>query len=157
MWSICPWNRGIAKVLDMKTYEAGSIDDYQQKARVAAKALETQNAIYVHIKGPDEFGHDGDAVGKTLSIEDIDGRFFGTLLDSIDTQDVAVVVSADHSTPCINKAHSDDPVPLMVSGMDTRRDDTRRMTEAQARRGSIGMLAGSEVVDTAIGVMRAQR
>ena len=152
-----PVEQGIAKVLGMKTYEAGSIDDYPQKARAAAAALETQNAIYVHIKGPDEFGHDGDAVGKTMSIEDIDGRFFGTLLDIIDTRDVAVVVSADHSTPCINKAHSDDPVPVMVSGMGTKRDDTRRMTEAQARRGRIGMLAGSEVVDTAISIVRAQR
>ena len=152
-----PVEQGIAKVLNMKTYEAGRTDDYRQKARVAAGALETQNAIYVHIKGPDEFGHDGDALGKTRSIEDIDGRFFGTLLDAIDTEDVAVVVSADHSTPCINKAHSDDPVPVMVSGMRTRRDGTTRMTEAQARQGRMGMLAGSDVVDTAIGIMRAQR
>ncbi len=25
--------------------------------------------IYVHIKGPDEFGHDGDAIGKKQNIE----------------------------------------------------------------------------------------
>ena len=152
-----PVEQGIARVLDMKTYEAGGIGDYPQKARVAAKALDTQNSIYVHIKGPDEFGHDGDAAGKTRSIEDIDERFFGPLLDLIDTDTVAVVVSADHSTPCINKAHSDDPVPVLVSGRGTRRDATTRMTEGQARRGRMGMLAGSEVVGAALDVMRAQR
>lgn len=152
-----PVEQGIARVLDMKTYEAGGIGDYPQKAKVAAKALDTQNSIYVHIKGPDEFGHDGDATGKTRSIEDIDGGFFGPLLDRIDTDNVAVVVSADHSTPCINKAHSDDPVPVLVSGRDTRRDATTRMTEGQARRGRMGMLAGSEVVGAALDVMRAQR
>ena len=94
-----PVEQGIARVLDMKTYEAGGIGDYPQKAKVAAKALDTQNSIYVHIKGPDEFGHDGDATGKTRSIEDIDGGFFGPLLDRIDTDNVAVVVSADHSHP----------------------------------------------------------
>ena len=48
--------------------------------------METQNAIYVHLKGPDEFGHDGDAIGKMKNIEEIDKRFFGTLLDNIDTK-----------------------------------------------------------------------
>lgn len=152
-----PVEQGIAKVLNMTPYEAGDIGDYTQKARASAKALDTQNAIYVHIKGPDEFGHDGDAVGKTQNIEEIDSGFFGTLLDNISLDDVGVVVSADHSTPCINKAHSDDPVPLLVSGRKTRRDDTSRMTEAQAKRGRIGMLAGYEVVETAILTMRDQR
>jgi len=31
--------------------------------------------IYVHIKGPDEFGHDGDALGKKQNIEKIDSDF----------------------------------------------------------------------------------
>lgn len=151
-----PVEQGIAKVLGMKAYEAGDIEDYPRKAAVAADALREQNAIYVHIKGPDEFGHDGDAAGKTRCIEDIDRRFFGKLLDRIDTGDTAVVVSADHSTPCIKKAHSDDPVPVLVSGMRTRSDGTARMTEAEARKGRAGMLAGSEVLGTALSVMQDQ-
>lgn len=150
-----PVEQGIAKVLDMKTYGAGGIDDYPQKARVATKALEEQNAIYVHIKGPDEFGHDGDAIGKTKCIEDIDRRFFRHLLNRIDMDNTAVVVSADHSTPCIKKAHSDDPVPVLVSGMRTRRDETKRMTEKEAQKGNIGMLAGSDVLYTALHIMQA--
>ena len=151
-----PVEQGIAKVLGMKAYEAGDIEDYPRKAAVAADALGEQNAVYVHIKGPDEFGHDGDAAGKIRCIEDIDRRFFGKLLDRIDTSDTAVVVSADHSTPCIKKAHSDDPVPVLVSGMRTRRDGTVRMTEAEARKGRAGMLAGSEVLGTALSVMQDQ-
>lgn len=152
-----PVEQGIAKVLEMKTFEAGGLADYNEKARVVAEAMETQNANYVHLKGPDEFGHDGDARGKTDSIEEIDREFFGPLLDRIDLDEVAVVVSADHSTPCINKAHSDDPVPLLVSGRLTRRDSTTRMTEAQARQGRIGLLAGYEVVSAALDIIRAQR
>ncbi|MDE1868167.1 MAG: 2,3-bisphosphoglycerate-independent phosphoglycerate mutase, partial [Thaumarchaeota archaeon] len=94
-----PVEIGIANVLKMQTFNAGGLTDYEEKARVAAKAMETQNAIYVHIKGPDEFGHDGDAVGKMKNIEEIDSRFFGTLLNSIDTSKVSVVISGDHSTP----------------------------------------------------------
>lgn len=152
-----PVEQGISRVLGMKPFEAGSITDYTQKARVAAKAIQTQNANYVHIKGPDEFGHDGDANGKAKNIEDIDKNFFGPLLDEIDTEKVAVVVSADHSTPCLNKAHSDDPVPLLVSGRKTRTDSALRMTEGFARQGRIGLLEGSQVLSTALDIMQAQR
>ena len=57
-----------------------------------------------------------DAIGKMKNIEEIDQRFFGTLLENIDTEKVVVMISADHSTPCINKGHSDHPVPLLISG-----------------------------------------
>ena len=149
-----PVELGISKVLRMKAFEAGGLTDYEQKARVAAGAMETQNAIYVHLKGPDEFGHDGDAAGKTANIEEIDGRFFGTLVDGIDAGRVAIVVSSDHSTPCINKGHSDDPVPVLVSGGTVAGDRTTRMTEAQARGGSIGLIQGAEVLPRALDLMR---
>jgi 2,3-bisphosphoglycerate-independent phosphoglycerate mutase len=145
-----PVEIGISEVLKMRTFSAGGLTDYEEKAQVAAKAMETENAIYVHLKGPDEFGHDGDAIGKMKNIEEIDRRFFGTLLDNIDTKKVAVVVSADHSTPCINKGHSDDPVPVLVSGDMVKKDNSTRYTENNAKIGSIGLLEGAQVVKTAI-------
>lgn len=150
-----PVEIGIANVLKMKSFSAGGLTDYEEKARVAAKSMETQNAIYVHIKGPDEFGHDGDAVGKMKNIEEIDNRFFGTLLDNIDTSKVSVIISGDHSTPCINKGHSDDPVPVLVSGDAIRKDGTTRFTEEQAKRGRIGLLAGADVIKTAVQIIKS--
>jgi 2,3-bisphosphoglycerate-independent phosphoglycerate mutase len=78
-----PVELGISEVLKMKAFEAGGLTDYEEKAKVAAKAMETQNSIYVHLKGPDEFGHDGDAIGKMKNIEEIDQRFFKTLVQQI--------------------------------------------------------------------------
>jgi 2,3-bisphosphoglycerate-independent phosphoglycerate mutase len=149
-----PVEIGIAEVLKMKTFSAGGLTDYEEKARVAAKAMETENAIYVHLKGPDEFGHDGDAIGKMKNIEEIDRRFFGTLLDNIDTSKVVVVVSADHSTPCINKGHSDDPVPVLVSGDVIKKDSSSRFTEKNARVGNIGLLEGAQVLKTALQLIK---
>jgi 2,3-bisphosphoglycerate-independent phosphoglycerate mutase len=150
-----PVELGISEVLKMKAFEAGNLTDYEEKARVAAKAMETQNAIYVHLKGPDEFGHDGDATGKMNNIEEIDRRFFGTLLDNIDTSKVAVVISADHSTPCINKGHSDDPVPLLVSGDSIKNDGTVRVTEKEAKKGSLGLIEGAQVVKTSLDLIKS--
>ncbi len=151
-----PVELGISEVLKMKTFEAGGLTDYEEKARVAAKAMETQNAIYVHLKGPDEFGHDGDAVGKMKNIEEIDQRFFKTLVENIDSSKVAIIISADHSTPCIYKGHSDDHVPILVSGDFIKNDGTTRMTEEQAKKGSIGLLQGAEVVSKSLELIKSQ-
>ena len=150
-----PVELGISEVLKMKAFSAGGLTDYEEKARVAAKAMETQNAIYVHLKGPDEFGHDGDALGKMKNIEEIDRRFFGTLLDNIDTSKTSVVISADHSTPCINKGHSDDPVPILVSGDSIKDDGTIRVTEYEAKKGSIGLIEGAQVVKTSLDLIKS--
>jgi 2,3-bisphosphoglycerate-independent phosphoglycerate mutase len=141
-----PVEKGIAKVTGMQMFTAGAINDYKQKAGVAANCLKNYGAVYVHIKGPDEFGHDGDAKGKKKSIEEIDKRFFGTLLDLIDLEQTAVVISGDHSTPCIKKGHSDDPVPLLVAGKMVKRDNSARFSETDAARGSLGVLQGYEVL-----------
>ena len=151
-----PVELGISEVLKMKAFEAGGLTDYEEKARVAANAMETQNAIYVHLKGPDEFGHDGDAIGKMKNIEEIDQRFFKTLIENIDSNKITIIISADHSTPCINKGHSDDPVPVVVSADFIKNDGTTRMTEEQAKKGSIGLLQGSEVVTKSLELIRSQ-
>ena len=149
-----PVEIGISNILKMKAFNAGGLTDYEEKARVAAQAMDTENAIYVHLKGPDEFGHDGDAIGKMKNIEEIDERFFGTLLDHVDVSKIAIMISADHSTPSIHKGHSDDPVPLLISGNMITNDDTQRFTETEAKKGAIGLIDGVQVVKTGIDLFK---
>jgi 2,3-bisphosphoglycerate-independent phosphoglycerate mutase len=145
-----PVEIGISKVLGIKMFQAGDTTDYEKKASVAVDALKSVNVIYVHIKGPDEFGHDGDAKGKKKNIEDIDRRFFGTLMENLNKMDATIVVSGDHSTPCVNKGHSDDPVPLLVSGSRVKQDGSARFTENYAKSGKLGLLTGVDVLPTSI-------
>ena len=149
-----PVEIGISNILKMKTFNAGGLTDYEEKAKVAAQAMSTENAIYVHLKGPDEFGHDGDAIGKMKNIEEIDKRFFGTLLNNIDVSKIVVMISADHSTPCINKGHSDDPVPLLISGDMIVNDNSQRFTEEDSKKGTIGLIEGANVVKTGIDLFK---
>ena len=151
-----PVEVGISNVLQMNAFNAGGLTDYEEKAMVAAKSMITENAMYVHLKGPDEFGHDGDAIGKMKNIEEIDQRFFGTLLENIDSEKVVVMISADHSTPCINKGHSDHPVPLLISGGKIKNDGSKRFTESDGKKGEIGLLEGAEVVSTALKIIKSQ-
>lgn len=149
-----PVEIGISKVLDMKMLEAGNINDYERKAVVAMENLENTDGIYIHIKGPDEFGHDGDAPGKKKSIEEIDRLFFGTLRTGLKRGGHLIIISADHSTPCIKKAHSADPVPVLFSGEMVKEDATTRFTEKNASMGRMGRMMGSMVLRTGIEMIR---
>jgi 2,3-bisphosphoglycerate-independent phosphoglycerate mutase len=144
-----PVERGIAKITGMQSFEAGGLRDYAAKARKTLELLTRYGGVYVHLKGPDEPGHDGDAWGKKKVIEDIDQQFFSKLLLNIDLERVVVVISADHSTPCTLRAHSADPVPLLITGGKAGKDGVCRFTEKDCRRGSLGSLIGKEVLERA--------
>jgi len=144
-----PVERGVARITGMQSFEAGGLKDYTAKAKKTLELLTRFSGVYVHLKGPDEPGHDGDAWGKKKVIEDIDQHFFSRLLLNIDLDQVVVVISADHSTPCSLKAHSADPVPLLITGGKAQKDEPCRFTEKDCMRGSLGSLIGKEVLERA--------
>ncbi|MBI3858786.1 MAG: 2,3-bisphosphoglycerate-independent phosphoglycerate mutase [Thaumarchaeota archaeon] len=137
-----PAEVGIAKLLGMKMVTVADRNDVALKAAQFARELKEGRLVYVHIKGPDEFGHEGDAVGKKRSIESIDRDFFSKVASISDG--LGLGVSCDHSTPCTLKRHSADPVPLMLRR--GGKGDGMRFTERNARKGSLGQLMGREVL-----------
>jgi len=141
-----PAEVGIARLLGMKMVPIKDMKDMSEKARLFSAELMDGAVVYVHIKGPDEFGHDGDAKGKKKNIETIDRDFFSTALRHVD--EATLVVSCDHATPCTLKRHSADPVPLLVSGRGE--GDGRRFSERDAVLGSLGQVKGSEVLEMAV-------
>jgi 2,3-bisphosphoglycerate-independent phosphoglycerate mutase len=136
-----PAEVGIAKILEMKMVKVKDRNDMREKASLFASEIGEGVVVYVHIKGPDEFGHDGDAKGKKRSIESIDSGFFSATLAHVD--DTRLAVSCDHATPCTSKMHTADPVPLLVT---SEKGDGRRFTEANSRVGSLGHLRGRDVL-----------
>lgn len=143
-----PAEVGIAKILGMKIVGIRDRNDMKEKASLFRDGLREGSVVYVHIKGPDEFGHDGDAVGKKKCIEIIDRDFFSAVADRIG--ETRIGVSCDHATPCSLKMHSDDPVPLLITTEET--GDGMRFTERNARRGSLGLLRGRDVLGEMLGV-----
>jgi 2,3-bisphosphoglycerate-independent phosphoglycerate mutase len=142
-----PAEVGIARLLGMKEVALKDHKDLGKKAEFFKRELAEGSLVYAHIKGPDEFGHDGDAVGKKRNIESIDDLFFGAIESEV--ADARLAVSCDHSTPCVMKMHSSDPVPLLVT-TDERDRDCCRFTEKDARKGSLGTLRGADVLDRAL-------
>jgi 2,3-bisphosphoglycerate-independent phosphoglycerate mutase len=85
-------------------------------AERAAEAVGEYEAVYVHLKGPDVPAHDGRGADKRDVISLIDRAFFAEVLPRLDPRETVVAVTADHSTSCARKAHTADPVPLVVGG-----------------------------------------
>jgi 2,3-bisphosphoglycerate-independent phosphoglycerate mutase len=122
---------------------------YQERARVTRELAGRFPFVYVHLKGPDEPGHDGNAPLKREIVEAIDRSFFGPFLDGLDLDRVRIAVTADHATPSILKAHSDDPVPFLLSGagvVPSPPSGAAKFGESAAARGSLGLRRGSEVL-----------
>ena len=108
--------------------------------------LEKYDGLYVHIKGPDIPGHDGDGDKKLACIEAIDRYFFGTLLPELDLAGVVMAVTADHATPAVLKAHSDDPVPLMILGGGITGGEIETYCERTCATGSLGEMVGTQLL-----------
>lgn len=148
---VMPVEKGIALLTGIEIIalpeSTGHLDvDYPIWAKVALDSINKYDGIYVHIKGPDEPAHDGDFQKKKEIIEAIDKFFFTNLLEKLDLANTIVAVTADHSTVCAMKAHSADPVPLLISGGGVKPDGSLSFSEKASALGSIGQILGQDLM-----------
>src|SRR5246500_4378837 len=133
-----PAELGIGRLLDMEVREmppGTSLEDYRKRAELVLRLAGEYDFVYVHLKGPDEPGHDGLYELKKQRIEEIDGGFFAHLRMAAKLQRSVLCVTCDHSTPWKDKGHSDDPVPLLVAGGSMKPDGSSRFIETNASLG----------------------
>lgn len=97
--------------------------------------------FYLQIKGPDSFGHKGLPKEKMRSIEEIDREFVSRIKDL--PFDVGCI-TADHSTPCSVKAHSEHPVPILIYGKG--KDIVKEFSEKACKNGSLGFFEGRKLL-----------
>ncbi len=127
--------------------------DYKVRLRKTIAALKKFDCLYIHIKGPDLFGHDGDYLGKKKCVEEADRFFFSPLLKKVEFANTVVAVTVDHATPCEMKGHSDDPVPFVISGGKVKSDFVERFGESYCRNGGFGTIKGSDFMGKVISLL----
>lgn len=124
----------------------GGVDsDLMAKARAAVELYRRgYDLIYVHIKGTDAASHDGNPRAKVEMIER-SLRALSYIVDNVDLGEVVVAFLGDHSTPVTVRDHTSDPVPVALYAPGILADGIPRLTEREARRGSLGRLRGVEL------------
>jgi len=137
--------KGIAELAGMQAFllppPSGDLGkDCELRVKKLLDLLPLYDCFYIHLKGPDEPGHDGNCNRKTEVISAIDEHFFGRLLQEIVLKDCVICVTSDHATPCRLKVHSDTPVPVLISGDKIKADSVSKFSERECKNGSLGVL-----------------
>jgi len=135
-----PIYRGVAKVCGMDVVDCGK--PFEQVLDRLEERWRDFNYFFLHVKGTDMAGEDGDPAAKVAVIEEVDAL----LPRLLDLEPDVLAITGDHSTPAPMKAHSWHPVPLLVSSELCFADDCERFTEAEAIRGAVGTIPSSELM-----------
>jgi 2,3-bisphosphoglycerate-independent phosphoglycerate mutase len=113
--------------------------NYEGKADAALKALETNDLVFVHVEAPDEAGHCKDCKLKVKTIEDLDKRLLGRILNNI-REPYAVAILPDHPTPLKTGTHSREPVPFSIASPYMKPDGVEKFDEFSAKKGAFGLV-----------------
>ena len=62
-----------------------------------------------------------------------------------------LIVTGDHSTPAVSKAHTAHPVPFLLHGAETRPDGAAKFGERECARGTWGVIPGPVLIRIALG------
>ena len=109
-------------VLDLpKECTGGADSDFVLKAKTALEALKEYDFILMNCKAPDVCGHDGNAELKCEVVKRLD-EMAGYIRENM-PENLVLVFTADHSTPCTVMDHSADPVPITMYSDDIVVDD----------------------------------
>jgi 2,3-bisphosphoglycerate-independent phosphoglycerate mutase len=131
--AVYPMYRGIARLLGMDVL--GRPTTLADELQILHDAWSEYDYFFLHHKGTDSAGEDGDRPRKIAAIEQLDAvvpelRALGP--------DV-IVVSGDHSTPTQMAAHSWHPVPALLWSGRCGRDDVESFGERRCRHGGLGL------------------
>lgn len=113
--------KGIGKFSGMNVVDVpgatGYIDtNFDGKAQACISELSKgQDFVYIHVEAPDECGHRHEIENKKRSLELIDEKILGPVLEALEQyDDYKVLICPDHATPLSLKTHTNDPIPFMM-------------------------------------------
>lgn len=141
-----PMYRGVARLVGM---DAMAVDDDPAALQPAlAERIDDYDFFFLHVKGTDKAGEDGDFQRKVDIIERVD-----EVLPALRETGIGVtLITGDHSTPAKMKSHSWHPVPFLLHGGPGRghlSEGTAGFGESECGRGALGTIRGCELMPLA--------
>lgn len=128
----------------------GLVDtNYAGKVEAAIRYLEGGGDFaFVHLEGPDESGHGGNALEKAEAISRFDAQVAAPLVQAF--PEAVVLVTCDHLTPVAKRTHVSDPVPFLLWGRGIAPGGAAHFSEAQAKASGLLVDPGHELLAWAL-------
>ncbi|NBC14389.1 MAG: 2,3-bisphosphoglycerate-independent phosphoglycerate mutase [Gammaproteobacteria bacterium] len=141
-----PMYRGLARLLGMEV--APKPDGIDGLFGAAEQRLgDDFDFFFLHVKGTDSAGEDGDLARKADVIEAVDHQLPWLLALHPDV----LIITGDHSTPATMASHSWHPVPVLLHARHARRGSAARFDETACRAGALGLRRGVDLMGLALG------
>ena len=134
-----PMYRGLAALVGMEVVKTG--ETLTDEMNTLKENYINYNFFFVHIKGTDEAGEDGDQVQKVKCIEEFDRH----LPMIVNLKPDVVCVTSDHSTPTLLHSHSWHPNPLLLYSNYVF-PEKKRFTERNCSQGFLGRLSSMDIM-----------
>ena len=142
--AVYPDYKGVARLVGMEVAE--DLADLEAQAKALASGWAAHDFFFVHHKYTDSRGEDGDFDAKVKEIEKVDA-FLPRILE---LKPDVIVVTGDHSTPAVAKAHTSHPVPFLVNAAWVRPDGVKKFGERECARGTWGVVPGTVLLPIAL-------
>jgi 2,3-bisphosphoglycerate-independent phosphoglycerate mutase len=138
--AVYPMYRGLARLVGMQILETGAA--VTEEFATLKQNYADYDFFFLHVKGTDSAGEDGDFDRKVRIIEEVDKAL--PTLTSL-APDV-IVVTADHSTPALLKGHSWHPVPVLLHSRWCRPDRVGEFSEQACISGGLGRFPATQIM-----------
>ena len=131
--AVYPIYKGLAQLIGMQKLEGAR--STEQEFQQYVDRFDRFDYFFIHVKGTDMAGEDGNFDQKVAVIEAVD-KALPILLQK---RPGVLAITGDHSTPVPLKSHSWHPQPVLLHSPVSGSDKLGRFTETNANRGSLGV------------------
>ncbi len=147
--AVYPMYKGLASLAGMTLIQGLHSLDEEVEALKANWA--NYDFFFFHYKYTDSRGEDGNFEAKAAEIEKVDA----VIPRLLELKPDVLIVTGDHSTPAVWKAHSWHPVPtlLYAPGL-TRRNDVSGFGETECLKGALGQFPATDLMPLALSYAR---